>query len=38
MISWGVSVDPDGDSIQYTFQLYGEEEEGLNFLLYMIKF
>jgi len=23
--SWGESVDPDGDNIQYTFQLYGGE-------------
>ena len=26
-------MDPDGDSIQYTFQLYGEEEEGSQFFI-----
>ena len=33
MFSWGESVDPDGDTIQYTFQLYGEEEAGSQFYI-----
>ena len=36
IFSWGESVDPDGDSIQYTFQLYGGEGGMLGLEFYII--